>query len=52
MLCWITAIENEKERKDEMSRLQFKVNSDALDQIRNKIGNEGILVAYIGEDAV
>ena len=52
MLCRITAIENEKERKDEMCRLQFSVENAALDQIRNKIGNEGILVAYIGEDAV
>jgi len=48
----ITAIVNEKERTNEMCRLQFKVKSAALDQIRNKTGNEGILVAYIGEDAV
>ena len=48
----ITAIEKEKEREDEMCRLQYKVKSSALDQIRNKIGNEGILVAYIEEDAV
>lgn len=48
----ITAIEKEKEREDELCRLQYKVKSSALDQIRNKIGNEGILVAYIEEDAV
>ena len=48
----ITAIEDEYERKNEMCRLQFKVKSAALDQIRNKIGNEGILVANIEEDAV
>ena len=51
-LSKITAIEKEKEREDEMCRLQYKVKSSALDQIRNKIGNEGILVAYIEEDAV
>lgn len=48
----ITAIEKEKEREDELCRLQYKVKSSALDQIRNRIGNEGILVAYIEEDAV
>ena len=48
----IAAIENEKERSDEMCRLQYKVKSAALDQIRNRIGNEGILVAYIEEEAV
>lgn len=48
----ITAIEDENERENEMCRLQFKVKSAALDQIRNKIGNEGILVANIEEDAV
>lgn len=48
----ITAIEKEKEREEEMCRFQYKVKSSALDQIRNKIGNEGILVAYIEEDAV
>ena len=48
----ITAIEKEKEREEEMCRFQYKVKSSALDQIRNKIGNEGILVAYIGEDVV
>ena len=51
-LSKITAIEKEKEREDEMCRLQYKVKSFALDQIRNRIGNEGILVAYIEEDAV
>ena len=50
-LSKITAIEKEKEREDEMCRLQYKVKSSALDQIRNKIGNEGILVAFIEEDA-
>lgn len=48
----ITAIEKEKEREEEMCRFQYKVKSSALDQIRNKIGNEGILVAYIEEDTV
>ena len=48
----ITVIGNEKERENEMYRLQYKVKSSALDQIRNKIGNEGILVAYIEEEAV
>ena len=51
-LSKITTIEKEKEREDEMFRLQYKVKSSALDQIRNKIGNEGILVAYIEEEAV
>ena len=51
-LSKIIAIEKEKEREEEMYRLQYKVKSSALDQIRNKIGNEGILVAYIEEDAV
>ena len=47
----ITAVEDEKERENELCKLQFKVKSAALDQIRNSIGNEGILVAYM-ENAI